>query len=219
MDVFVACGAEVGGPEWRPVYGTDVMGGGGPKGDQCENAMRAVVGASGKVASVWTSPVCGNQLCEVPYEVASFGRFGCKVDCGEEYNLYQIVVRLQVCQQGAAPELFLRLSVLSAAGVQADFRTSPSAAVSPPELLESVTWNLCYRDSVEESVGLGDQCWYETDQTFESSYATVLEEFQVPDKDWFIRLENDYYHLVDGHVYVGDAYEAVGTTPEWISCT
>ncbi|KAK3250159.1 hypothetical protein CYMTET_40455 [Cymbomonas tetramitiformis] len=148
------------------------------------------------VASVWTSPVCGNQLCEVPYEVASFGRFGCKVDCGEEYNLYQIVVRLQ-----------------------ADFRTSPSAAVSPPELLESVTWNLCYRDSVEESVGLGDQCWYETDQTFESSYATVLEEFQVPDKDWFIRLENDYYHLVDGHVYVGDAYEAVGTTPEWISCT
>ncbi|KAK3259557.1 hypothetical protein CYMTET_31453, partial [Cymbomonas tetramitiformis] len=59
---------------------------------------------------------------------------------------------------------------------------------------------------------------YQADKTFDSPYSTVLEEFQLPDKYWFIRLVNDYYNLVEGHVYGGDAYEALATTPEWISC-
>ena len=28
-------------------------------------------------------PVCGDGVCETPFEYASFGRFGCRADCGE----------------------------------------------------------------------------------------------------------------------------------------
>lgn len=32
--------------------------------------------------TVWKDPVCGDGMCEAPFEFASFSRFGCKADCG-----------------------------------------------------------------------------------------------------------------------------------------
>ncbi|KAK3273944.1 hypothetical protein CYMTET_17843, partial [Cymbomonas tetramitiformis] len=39
------------------------------------------------VWQVWEDPVCGDGLCVSPHEFPSFGRFGCKVDCGSETEL------------------------------------------------------------------------------------------------------------------------------------
>lgn len=35
-----------------------------------------------QVALYWRSATCGDGLCEAPFEFASYGRFGCSVDCG-----------------------------------------------------------------------------------------------------------------------------------------
>jgi hypothetical protein len=36
---------------------------------------------------VWRDPVCGDGLCETPFEFASYGRFGCRADCGNLIDL------------------------------------------------------------------------------------------------------------------------------------
>ena len=35
------------------------------------------------LTAIWVDPVCGDGVCETPFEYASFGRFGCRADCGE----------------------------------------------------------------------------------------------------------------------------------------
>jgi hypothetical protein len=40
--------------------------------------------------AVWRDPVCGDGLCETPFEFASYGRFGCRADCGALINLQQL---------------------------------------------------------------------------------------------------------------------------------
>lgn len=32
--------------------------------------------------NVWVDPVCGDGICEAPFEFASYSRFGCRADCG-----------------------------------------------------------------------------------------------------------------------------------------
>ena len=39
------------------------------------------------VASIWRDPVCGDGLCETPFEFAAYGRFGCRADCGALIDL------------------------------------------------------------------------------------------------------------------------------------
>ncbi|KAK3242343.1 hypothetical protein CYMTET_47962 [Cymbomonas tetramitiformis] len=36
-----------------------------------------------QVLEVWTDPTCGDGVCHEPIEFPSFGRLGCKADCGE----------------------------------------------------------------------------------------------------------------------------------------
>ena len=36
----------------------------------------------GQVNMYWRAATCGDGLCEAPFEFASYGRFGCSVDCG-----------------------------------------------------------------------------------------------------------------------------------------
>lgn len=45
------------------------------------------------LGTVWKDPVCGDGLCEVPFEYPSYGRFGCRADCGrltEKFNLTKL---------------------------------------------------------------------------------------------------------------------------------
>jgi hypothetical protein len=41
--------------------------------------------------AVWKDPVCGDGLCETPFEFASYGRFGCRADCGALIDLQQLM--------------------------------------------------------------------------------------------------------------------------------
>lgn len=36
---------------------------------------------------MWKDPVCGDGLCEAPFEFAAYGRFGCRADCGNLIDL------------------------------------------------------------------------------------------------------------------------------------
>ena len=36
----------------------------------------------GLLQAVWRDPVCGDGVCEAPFEYAQYGRFGCRADCG-----------------------------------------------------------------------------------------------------------------------------------------
>ena len=35
------------------------------------------------LSAIWVDPVCGDGVCETPFEYASYGRFGCRADCGK----------------------------------------------------------------------------------------------------------------------------------------
>lgn len=37
----------------------------------------------GTLTAIWVDPVCGDGVCETPFEYASYGRFGCRADCGK----------------------------------------------------------------------------------------------------------------------------------------
>jgi hypothetical protein len=43
------------------------------------------------VQAVWKDPVCGDGLCETPFEFASYGRFGCRADCGNLIDLQSLM--------------------------------------------------------------------------------------------------------------------------------
>lgn len=47
------------------------------------------------LTTIWADPVCGDGLCEEPFEYPSYGRFGCRADCGQmtdKYNLTTIQI-------------------------------------------------------------------------------------------------------------------------------
>ena len=35
------------------------------------------------LTNIWVDPVCGDGVCETPFEFAAYGRFGCRADCGQ----------------------------------------------------------------------------------------------------------------------------------------
>lgn len=42
------------------------------------------------VHSVWEDPICGDGVCETPFEYAQYGRFGCRADCGRLQDLQNL---------------------------------------------------------------------------------------------------------------------------------
>ncbi|KAK3267231.1 hypothetical protein CYMTET_24202 [Cymbomonas tetramitiformis] len=45
---------------------------------------------------VWQDPVCGDGICQSPFEFPRYGRFGCKADCGEEPSLISVTLFIEV---------------------------------------------------------------------------------------------------------------------------
>ena len=44
----------------------------------------------GLVGRVWVDPTCGDGVCETPFEFASYGRFGCRADCGRLQDIQNL---------------------------------------------------------------------------------------------------------------------------------
>ncbi|KAK3261556.1 hypothetical protein CYMTET_29532 [Cymbomonas tetramitiformis] len=147
------------------------------------------------VANIWKTPVCGNGLCEKPYERPFFGRFGCKSDCGTELEQQSIVVEIKV-----------------------DVSRTPQPSVTPLDLLQRISWNLCLREVSRTEVGLGDLCWYPSEQKLKGFTFTLIEQFHVPPGDWFIRIKNDYYKLTFGRVYYVSDLQEMPVSPLWTAC-
>lgn len=70
-----------------------------------------------QAARYWRDPVCGNGICEAPYEYPSYARFGCTADCGFLVDAVP-VEPLQVCAH-ACRAVCRPSSLLRARGVRA----------------------------------------------------------------------------------------------------
>jgi hypothetical protein len=47
------------------------------------------------VEPVWQSTVCGDGTCNNPFEFPSYGRFGCRPDCGAASDLTNVLVQIK----------------------------------------------------------------------------------------------------------------------------
>ncbi|GFR48750.1 hypothetical protein Agub_g10708 [Astrephomene gubernaculifera] len=145
---------------------------------------------------IWKDPVCGDSNCEWPWEFPSWGRFGCKADCGENPNTTAIVVN-----------------------VRADFTGHPS--ISARVLMNNAKWNLCLEDEARRKRGEADLCWYEDDQTFGEVQVNSINAMQVIDGKWYVLVKGDYAGRVSGGIYdITNTSNpvAIPTTPTWEAC-
>lgn len=135
------------------------------------------------LAEVWKDPVCGDGVCETPFEFASYGRFGCRADCGrltEVQNLTTVMIDLKY-----------------------NFR-HPVGSVPSTELMQQASWNLCPSDGAPH----GTDCYYTTDQTFDRVEGEFRVEIpDVPDGQWILVIKRDIFNKVAGAVRNREALE------------
>jgi len=125
--------------------------------------------------AVWVDPVCGDGVCETPWEFASYSTFGCRADCG----------RLQEVQNLTTIQIDLKWNF-----------GHPLGSTPASDLMRNAKWNLCPRATQFVSA-----CYYETDQTFSllsGSLSKVIED--APDGMWTLNVKNDIFDKVSGAV-------------------
>lgn len=49
---------------------------------EMQTSQEVLTWLGGVLTSLWVDPTCGDGICEQPFEFASYGRFGCRADCG-----------------------------------------------------------------------------------------------------------------------------------------
>eukprot|EP00192_Tetraselmis_astigmatica_P001702 CAMPEP_0117652658 /NCGR_PEP_ID=MMETSP0804-20121206/2750_1 /TAXON_ID=1074897 /ORGANISM="Tetraselmis astigmatica, Strain CCMP880" /LENGTH=1606 /DNA_ID=CAMNT_0005458731 /DNA_START=90 /DNA_END=4910 /DNA_ORIENTATION=+ len=137
----------------------------------------------GTLAEIWKDPVCGDGVCETPFEFASYGRFGCRADCGrlsEVQNLTTVMIDLNF-----------------------DF-SHPVGSVPATELMQQASWNLCPLNGAPH----GTDCYYPTDRQFDRISGEVhLEINDVPDGNWALVVKRDIFNKVSGAVRNKQALE------------
>ncbi|KAK3272147.1 hypothetical protein CYMTET_19537, partial [Cymbomonas tetramitiformis] len=152
-----------------------------------------------KVDQIWDMQQCGDDVCDFPFEFPAFGQAGCKVDCGAAVAAGAVLVSMW-----------------------GDFRLSPLGAASAGELRAGAGWNLCVRDVERLAAGLPEACWFSVAQKFETVVFQTVQQFEVPQGEWYIRLTGDYYRLVLGSVFHQQNASApvleLPTSPAWESC-
>ncbi|DBB14252.1 TPA: hypothetical protein ACH3X3_001198 [Trebouxia sp. C0006] len=141
------------------------------------------------LTAIWVDPVCGDGVCETPFEYASFGRFGCRADCGELAEV-QNLTTLQI-------DLYY------------DF-DHPTTSIASSTLMDQAAWNLCPVSGVVS----GSACYYADDQTFTDLSGTttvVIDDCPdgkclhsalcyTPSCNWALVLKRDYFNKVAGGV-------------------
>mmetsp|Transcript_10216 Transcript_10216/g.33452 ORF Transcript_10216/g.33452 Transcript_10216/m.33452 type:complete len:1592 (+) Transcript_10216:74-4849(+) len=168
--------------------GAQLLPGGAGEDTQFELASKDEVydWLEGIISSVWLDPVCGDGVCEEPFEFPSYGRFGCRADCKQlndrliEGGVYNVST-LQI-------DLYYDFSHVKG--------STPSTT-----LMQDTSWNLCPQLDTGEPAKHGTDCYYEEDQTFGSlkGHEYVLLN-DVPDGTWEIRVWGDIFQKVAGAV-------------------
>ncbi|KAK3269640.1 hypothetical protein CYMTET_21930 [Cymbomonas tetramitiformis] len=151
-----------------------------------------------QVNLVWKDAMCGNGVCESPQEFPAFGPLGCKVDCGTEQDLHEVILILV-----------------------ADFTAHQSEAIDPFSLMEKASWNLCMRDKNSVAQHSKALCWFSEEKRFRR----VREEVSLPfslsiSEDWYVRVSGDDYGFVSGLLMnvTGNGLAELETTPSWSAC-
>ncbi|GBF96992.1 polycystin cation channel family [Raphidocelis subcapitata] len=146
-----------------------------PQGSALMSADDVYGWLEGVLRAVWRDPVCGDGLCETPFEFASYGRFGCRADCGSLIDL-QALASLDI-------DLYW------------DFAHQPGS-LPAAELMSQASWNLC-----PQKIQYDSSCYYGDDVTFDSiSGATHVTLPDVPDGVWALRVKRDLMSKVRGAV-------------------
>jgi len=152
----------------------------------------------GQVNRVWLDPVCGNGVCEAPFEFPSFQDFGCRMDCGEDRTIVEVVLVLQ-----------------------ADFTLAPEFTTAS-EAMASASWNLCQVVEERRTAGMDDLCWYPKVQRFERLKTSALLPFSLRSGEWYMQVRGDYFGLVGGLLLdasVASNLTTVVMEPAWETCT
>ncbi|KAG2493793.1 hypothetical protein HYH03_008013 [Edaphochlamys debaryana] len=130
---------------------------------------------NGLLTEVWKDPVCGDGLCEAPFEFASYSRFGCRADCGklsEVQNLTQIQVDIYY-----------------------DF-SHPVGSIPASDLMQQASWNLC-----PVATAYSTDCYFDSDVEFDrlsgvQNYAID----DTPDGQWNLVVRRDIFNKIRGAV-------------------
>ncbi|KIZ05279.1 hypothetical protein MNEG_2684 [Monoraphidium neglectum] len=129
----------------------------------------------GVLTAVWKDPVCGDGLCETPFEFASYGRFGCRADCGNLIDL-QSLMSLDI-------DLYYNFG-------------HQTGSLPAAELLSQASWNLC-----PEKIQYSSDCYYQDDQGFDAIAGTLHVTLpDIPDGSWTLRVKRDLMSKVSGAV-------------------
>ncbi|KAG2499695.1 hypothetical protein HYH03_002630 [Edaphochlamys debaryana] len=129
----------------------------------------------GVLNSVWKDPVCGDGVCEAPFEYAAYSRFGCKADCGK-LNEIQNLTRIQI-------------------DFYYDF-AHPIGSIPASDLLQQTSWNVC-----PVQTPFTDGCYFESDQTFDRlAGSTTLTLDDAPGGEWDLVIKRDIFSKVGGAV-------------------
>ena len=119
------------------------------------------------VAPAWRDPVCGDGVCEQPYETrGTTGPGACPADCGADRDVSKAIVR-----------------------VASDFRGFPR--ISSQTLQKAARWNLCQRDDERARAGGTDLCYFENDVKFEDDAQLQAVEVELPHGLWYLTLDGD----------------------------
>ncbi|GMH33327.1 hypothetical protein BSKO_01161 [Bryopsis sp. KO-2023] len=148
------------------------------------------------ILPIWKDPICGDSKCEWPWEYPSFGRFGCRADCGIETNTTRVMVN-----------------------VRANFANHPT--LSPRILMANAKWNLCMKDEDRRKRGEADICWYSEDVEFDEIMVNKLETMELIDGTWYVKITGDYAGRVSGRIFnINNTTNPVPITlePKWEEC-
>ncbi|KAK3289351.1 hypothetical protein CYMTET_3212 [Cymbomonas tetramitiformis] len=147
-----------------------------------------------KVQQIWKPTICGDGVCTAPFEFPSYGRFGCKVDCGHEMYLAS---RTAVLQATIPEELAPSATQLLARWARREETVSARILGARGQ---RVAWNFCLKDTSRSAAGMDDLCWFAKDQQFNlNQRLEVMTTIDVPEgSTWFVRLRGDHYGLVSG---------------------
>ncbi len=120
--------------------------------------------------------MCGDGVCEAPWEFSSYSTFGCRADCGQ----------LQLVQQLTPIQIDLSW----------DF-SHPLGSIPASTLMQQALWNLCPYGSVQYS----SACYYSPDNSFtQLSGASSNQVLDCPDGLWSIDVKRDIFDKVGGSV-------------------
>ena len=97
------------------------------------------------LTAIWVDPVCGDGVCETPFEYASYGRFGCRADCGKLSEIQNLTtLQIDLYFDFDHPTTSIASSVCCCENAALCIDDAPSQSLLPTAELDAVCVCVCY---------------------------------------------------------------------------